>query len=108
MNNKIVSNYQETRVAKALKGYKTANSGATPFSKGDVIVGNCIIECKTKTKDVDRFSIYKSWIDELEEEKIGMRKSLSALAISFDKGENSYYVINEVAMKLLLEVLNGE
>ena len=42
--NKVVSNRQESNVAKALGGRRTAASGATPFSKGDVIVGNCIIE----------------------------------------------------------------
>lgn len=105
--NKVVSNKQESNVAKALGGRKTAASGATPFSKGDVIVGNCIIECKTKTKEVKSFAVHKSWIKELNEEKIGMGKSLSALAISFDAGSTSYYVIDENAMKLLLEVVNG-
>ena len=51
--------------------------------------------------------MHKSWIEELNEEKIGMGKSLSALAISFDAGNTSYYVIDENAMKLLLEVVNG-
>ena len=106
--NKVYSNKQETNVAKALGGRRTAASGATPFSKGDVIVGNCIIECKTKTKEVNSFTVHKSWLEELNEEKIGMGKSLSALAISFDAGNTSYYVIDENAMKLLLEIVNGE
>ena len=82
--NKVVSNRQESNVAKALGGRRTAASGATPFSKGDVIVGNCIIECKTKAKEVNSFTVHKSWIDELNEEKLGMA-SPSAL-ISFDAG----------------------
>lgn len=105
--NKVVSNRQEQNVAKALGGRKTANSGATSFSKGDVNVGNCIIECKTKTTEVKTFAVQKSWIDDLEEEKIGMGRALSAVAISFDTGHTSYYIINEAAMKLLLEVVNG-
>lgn len=107
MINKIVSNKQESNVAKALGGRKTAASGATPFSKGDVIVGDCIIECKTKIREVGSFTVQKSWIQELREEKLGMGKSLAALAISFDAGATSYYVIDEQAMKLLLEVVNG-
>ena len=70
--NKEVSNRQETNVAKVLGGYRTANSGATAFSKGDVIVKNCIIECKTKTREVGSFTIQKAWIKELNEEKIAM------------------------------------
>lgn len=106
--NKEVSNRQEKNVAKVLGGHKTANSGATAFSKGDVIVKNCIIECKTKTKEVDSFTVQKAWIKELNEEKISMGKALSALAISFDCGKSSYYVIDEKAMKLLLSVVNDE
>lgn len=106
--NKEVSNRQETNVAKVLGGYRTANSGATAFSKGDVIVKNCIIECKTRTREVGSFTIHKAWIKELNEEKIAMGKSLSALAISFDCGKSSYYVIDERAMKLLLSVVNDE
>ena len=106
--NKVVSDRQEKNVAKALGGRQTIASGATPFVKGDVLAGNCIIECKTKTKEVKSFAIQKSWLDELREERIGMGKSLSALAISFDMGESSFYVIDENAMKLLLEVVNGE
>lgn len=106
--NKVVSNRHEANVAKALGGRKTVASGSTPFIKGDVIVGNCIIECKTKTKEVNSFTVHKSWLKELNEEKIGMGKSLSALAISFDAGATSYYIIDETAMKLLLEVVNGE
>ncbi len=106
--NKIVSKRQEDNVAKSLGGRRTANSGATSFSKGDVIIGDVIIECKTRTRDVNSFAIHESWIKEINEEKIGMGKSLAALAISFDQGHNSYYVIDERAMQLLLEVINGD
>lgn len=107
MNNKIVSNYHESNVAKALGGRKTANSGATPFMKGDVLVGNVIIECKTKLTETKSFTVYEGWLKEIEEEKIGMNKVLSALAISFNAGKNSYYVIDEKAMKILIDVINN-
>lgn len=74
--------------------------------KGDVIIGDCIIECKTKEKTVKSFSVSQSWITELNEEKIGMGKSLAAVAISFNSGKDSYYIIDEKAMKLLVEMIN--
>lgn len=104
---KKVSNNQEKNVAKALGGSPTINSGATPFHKGDVIIGDCIIECKTATRNLNSMSVHKSWIDGINEEKIGMGKSLSAVAISFDMGESSYYVIDETAMKMLVDLVNG-
>ena len=54
------SKNQEKEVAKRLGGSTTLNSGATPFQKGDINVGNLLlIECKTKTKDSDSISIKK-------------------------------------------------
>lgn len=97
---------QETNVAKALGGHRTANSGATTFSKGDVIVGDCIVECKTKMTETNSFSVQKEWLDKLEKERQEMGKSAASLAISFDVGKHSYYIINEKLMKMLLEVVN--
>ena len=108
MTNKQASLNQENNVAKALGGRRTPNSGATSFVKGDVIIGNVIVECKTKTKEVNSFAIYESWIKEINEEKIGMGKALAALAISFNTGNKNYYVIDENAMKILVEKVNGE
>nr|DAH56623.1 MAG TPA: hypothetical protein [Caudoviricetes sp.] len=102
------SDIQETAVAKALGGHRTANSGATAFSKGDVIVGNLIIECKTKMTECNSFSVSKSWLDTLDRERIEMRKPAAALAISFDAGKSSYYVIDERLMKRLVQLVNGE
>ena len=102
------SDVQENAVAKALGGHRTANSGATTFSKGDVIVGNVSIECKTKMSPCGSFSVQKSWIDTLERERVEMRKSASAIAISFDAGNSSFYVINEKMMKRLVELINEE
>lgn len=99
---------QETAVAKALEGRRTANSGATLFAKGDVIVGDMIVECKTKMTETASFTLAKSWLETLEEERIGMRKRYSALAFSFDVGKTNYYVINEKLMKRLVQYLNQE
>lgn len=101
------SEQQETNVAKALGGHRTANSGATTFSKGDVIVGNCIIECKTKMSDCNSITVQKDWIDKLEQERQDMGKPMAALAISFNVGIRNYYVIDERHMKMLLEQVNA-
>lgn len=108
MDTRAVSTVHENNVAKRLGGRRTANSGATAFSKGDVVVGNILIECKTKMTSAKSIGVQKSWIDEINEEKIGMGKAVAALAISFDCGENSYYVIDEKTMKMLVDMINGD
>ena len=102
------SSQQENAVAKALGGKRTANSGATAFSKGDVVAGAVLVECKTKMTECASFSIQKSWLDTLEEERRGMGKRAAALAFSFDVGKKNYYVIDERQMKRLVELLNEE
>lgn len=97
---------QETNVAKALGGHRTANSGATTFSKGDVIAGNIVVECKTKMTECNSFSVSKDWLKTVERERIEMGKTASAVAISFDAGNTSYYIINEKLMKKLVEIIN--
>lgn len=104
MSTRDISSVHEKNVAKALSGVRTSNSGATPFTKGDVIVGDCLVECKTKMTECSSFSIQKEWLTTLEEERRGMGKSLCALAFSYDIGNSSYYVIDERTMKLLLEL----
>ena len=41
------SKKQEIEVAKAINGTRTLNSGATMFSKGDIVADKFLIECKT-------------------------------------------------------------
>ena len=102
------SDIQEKQVAKALGGVKVSNSGATPFTKGDVIADKFVIECKTKMSECQTFSVSKQWIDTIERERIEMGKRACALAISFDAGKSSYYVIDERLMKRLVELINSE
>ena len=54
---RFYSNRQEKAVAKALGGKQTANSGATPFVKGDVRAQDWLIECKTATSEKKSFAI---------------------------------------------------
>ena len=69
--NKEVSNRQEKMLRKHLEVDKQFQVVQPPFIKGDVLVGNCIIECKTKTKEV-KVLPFKNLADELREERIGM------------------------------------
>lgn len=111
MTTRELSAIHETNVAKALKDFgarRTSNSGATAFTKGDVLTDYAIIECKTKMNEVNAFSIQKEWLTTLEEERRGMGKAISALAFSMDSGKHSYYVISETAMKMLLDYIDRE
>ena len=64
------SDKQEKQVASRLRGKQTANSGATKFSKGDVLLEDFLVECKTKTKDSESFTIHKEWIDKHQQMSI--------------------------------------
>lgn len=96
------SNKQERKVAKAVGGRKTANSGATPFQKGDVINKNFLIECKTKTTDCKSFTVQEEWLLKNEEEAFAMGKNNSALCFDFGPSANKrYYIISERLFELL-------
>lgn len=101
------SDSQEKRVAKAVGGRRTPNSGATTFVKGDVLSDDWCIECKVRTKPMDSFSIRRSWIDKNREEAFQMGKSHSALAIDFGDGEQ-HYLISERDFLNYLDYLKGE
>ena len=45
------SRRQETNVAKKLGGKVQPNSGATMFAKGDLVLDDWLIECKTKVSE---------------------------------------------------------
>lgn len=101
------SSKQETAVAKAVNGKKTLNSGATPFSKGDVLTNKVLLECKTKTSDSESMAIKKEWLEKNEKEALFMGKPYNALAFNFGPGQKNYYVIDEYMFQLLLEAINN-
>lgn len=103
---RFYSKKQETKVAKELNGKRTANSGATPFQKGDVMLDDWLIECKTSTSEKKSFSIKQEWLDKNEEEAFAMRKTYNALCFDFGDGSNRYYVIDEKTFKQMLEMSN--
>lgn len=110
-NNKNATRYyssrQEKRIAKAIGGKVTANSGASKFTAGDVKTDLWLIEAKTKTTESKSFSIKKEWLEKNKEEAFAMNKSYNALC--FDFGDDlRYYVIDEKTFKLLNELLEME
>ena len=103
------SKRQENKVAKAVDGKRTANSGATDFQKGDVITKDWLIECKTKMKDCNTFTIREYWLLKNEEEAFAMGKNNSALCFDFGPSANKrYYVISERLFQLLKQYLEEE
>ncbi len=107
MNTREYSSIQEHRVAKKLGGKVVANSGATRFNKGDVIVNNILIECKTCTKPKDSFSIKKEWLTKNKEEAFASGLDYSMLAIDFGTADDYFIIDKELAIKLI-EVLKNE
>ena len=92
---RFYSNKQEKKVAKAVKGFQVVNSGATKFSKGDVVTKNWLIECKTTTAtEKASFSIKREWLEKNREEAFAMNKDYNALAFDYGDGKN-WYIIDE-------------
>lgn len=104
---RFYSKQQERKVAKSLGGKRTANSGATKFSKGDVVLTDWLIECKTCTELRNSFTIKREWIDKNREEAFAMHKSYSAIAIDFGDG-TQHYLIDEKLFKELVERMNDD
>ena len=101
------SDIQEKRVAKAIGGQQTANSGATPYDKGDVKDNNgWRIECKTKTKDSEQFTIKKEWLDKNISESIFMKNKYTALAFNFGPDSKNYYILDESTFLLAKDLLD--
>ena len=91
---RFYSSRQEKRIAKAVKGKRVANSGATAFSKGDVRTDDWLFECKTKTSESQSHTIQKAWLIKNREEMFAMGKSYNALVFDFGDG-NNYYILDE-------------
>lgn len=100
------SSVQEKAVAKAVGGKKVANSGATPFLKGDVSTQSWLLECKTKTSPSESIRIKREWLEKSEEEAFAMNKEHTALAFNFGdlKETINYYIISEKEFKRFLKL----
>lgn len=96
---RFYSDRQEKAVAKVVSGKQTANSGATPFYKGDVTTDSWLIECKTSTSEKQSFSIKREWLEKNREEAFAMNKDYNALCFDFGDNGNRYYIIDEKTFK---------
>lgn len=110
---RFYSRKQEKSVAKSINGKRVANSGATPFQKGDVEADDFLIECKTTvSQHKASFSIKEDWLLKNKEEAFAMGKGHNALAFQFGEGLPNYYIIDEKQFKeylfLLKEVSTNE
>ena len=99
------SSKQEEYVAKLTNGRTVSNSGAAKFTCGDVISDEFIIECKTKMKPSESFSIKKQWLIDSEYERISARKAHNALCFSFGENEPNYFVLSEKEFLRYIELL---
>lgn len=104
---RFYSDRQEKHIAKVTDGKQIANSGATPFSKGDIRTEQFLIEAKTCVSEKQSFSIKKEWLEKNEEERFAMGKDYSALAFNFGDDVN-YYIISEKLFVKLLNLLKEE
>ena len=99
------SNKQEEEVANAVGGKKTANSGATPWQKGDVKNGDWLFECKTCIRDQKSFTLKEDWFVKILDESLREHKEYSAIVFNFGPDKPNYYVIDEQTFQHFLELL---
>lgn len=104
---RFYSNKQEKHIAKAVNGKQVANSGATPFQKGDIKTDHWLFEAKTKMNVARSFSIKREWLDKNKEEMFAMGKSYCALVFDFGDG-NNYYVLDEKTFLQMKEKFDSE
>ena len=104
------SDLHEKSVCRALGASQTPNSGASKWTKGDVVqrAASLLIECKTVMSEKQSVSIKRDWIVKNKEEAFLNRLDNSCLCINFGPDTNNYYVIDEKLMKFLVEKLEEE
>lgn len=106
MSTRDVSSAQEKRIAKALGGKRTSNSGATKFDKGDIVLQEgWLIEAKTCMQPKKSFSIKQEWLKKNKEEMYATGKDYNALCFDFGDGKDRYYVIDENTFKMFIDTL---
>ena len=102
------SSQQEKYVAKKLGGKVNANSGATDFIKGDVLVNDILVECKTVMQKKNSVSIKKEWLDKLKKEAFSTNKIYRMLAFNFEPNGEMFYILDEKFIYSIIELLNKE
>jgi hypothetical protein len=79
---------QEKRVCKQLGGRVQIASGSTPFYKGDGVLEDLLIECKTKDKPSKSIAVQKAWFEKLRHESFQMGKDGGILVFGFGDGKD--------------------
>lgn len=102
------SKKQENNVAKQLNMKCTPNSGATPWSKGDVNDNSLLLECKTCTKVQSSMSVKKAWLQDIKKEQYMMNKSMSGVVIDFGDVKEQYVILTMEDFKMLYELYKKE
>lgn len=102
MNTRKFAKRQEQTLAQLLNAKRQANSGATPFAKGDVKGTQFLIECKTCIEDKKSFAIKKEWLEKNKEEAFAMGREYAALAFNFGPGQTNYFIVDEKTFKELI------
>lgn len=102
------SKKQENYVAKELNGQRQKNSGATLWAKGDVVLDNWLLECKTKTSPSQSMTIHKEWLEKNAREALFIGKPYNALVFNFGPNEENHYIIDEELFKELVEYLKNK
>ncbi len=103
MNTRKYSKAQEKKVASAIGGRPTPNSGAIKLFPGDVSVRGTLIECKTNIVPKKTITIKKEWLAKTKKEMISCGKTRYALAFSFEPDSDVYYIIEEKEFKKLID-----
>lgn len=104
-----VSSLQEKKIAKALGGRRTSNSGAGDFDKGDLYIGSSwLIEAKTCMQPKSSFSIKKDWLTKMKQEQFACNKMYSSLCFDFGDQKDRYYIVDEKLFKYIIELLEKE
>ena len=93
-------------MAQTLHGQRQINSGATPFAKGDVVLDDWLIECKTKTTTSESISIKKDWLEKNSVESLFIGKKYNALTFNFGPNTPNYYIIDEQTFQAFVDALS--
>lgn len=97
------SKKQESRIAKALHGYTTINSGAT-FGQNDVVTDFCEVEAKTTEKE--SFSLRLS--DWVKLKKKCASDKIPILIIDFEKSKDSLALLTYEDLSLLISLAHSK
>jgi len=96
----------EKSICKALGARQTSGSGSNRFEKGDVVVPDImLIEAKCSMSDKKSVSIKEEWLDKLKQETFRNRLRFSSLCFNFCPDGANYYIIDELLMKYLIDIL---